>query len=135
MEKALLDLSGVGPAIAGLLAEAGFSSVLSIAQAEPGALTVIRGIGPARAASLRNEAQRLVGQDEPQASATHQELEEQARRLRKDAKQLRKRARRLTKKAKATKSKKKRKQRQRKASKLEAAARKARRKAKKLLGE
>ena len=139
MNNSLLDIRGVGPATARLLAESGFTSVASIADAEPSALAMVRGVGPVRAVSLRTEAQRLlVGGESVSAavaSGAASKRERRAKRLRKQAKQLRKQARQSTKKAKSTKSKKKRKRRLREAAKLEAAAKKARRQAKKLLAK
>ena len=139
MNNSLLDIRGVGPANARLLAEAGFTSVASIAEAEPWALAMVRGIGPVSAVSLRTEAQRLLLGGESAsaavASGAASKREKRAKRLRKQAKQLRKQARQSTKKAKSTKSKKKRKRRQSEAAKLEAAAKKALRQAKKLLAK
>ena len=139
MNNSLLDIRGVGPATARLLAEAGFTSVASIADAEPGALAMVRGIGPVRAVSLRTEAQRLLVGGESVSSAVASgkasKRERRAKRLRKQAKQLRKQARQSTKKAGSTKSKKKRKRRLREAAKLEAAAKKTRQQAKKLLAK
>ncbi len=133
----LIDVAGVGPATARRLSEAGFTSVVSIADAEWGALAVVGGIGPVRAESLQTAAQRLLAGGEPVSRAVTGDdpsiREERAKGLRKHAKQLRTRARKLSKKAGLTKSKKKRKRRLREAAKLEAAAKKARRKAKKLL--
>jgi NAD-dependent DNA ligase len=142
MDDSLLDVTGVGPATAQLLAEAGFTSVASIANAEPEALAMVRGIGAVRAASLRTAAQQLLAGSEPVSTAVasggptkREERAKRAERLRKQAKQLRKQARQLTKKAESTKSKKKRKRRLREAAKLEAAAKKARQKSKKLLAK
>ncbi len=135
----LIDVTGVGPATARLLAEAGFTSVASIANAEPGGLAMVRGIGPVRAVSLRTAAQRLLAGGEPVSTAVASDgpskWEKRAKRLRKQARQLRKQARQLTKRAESMKSKKKRERRLREAAKLEAAAKKARQKAKKLLGK
>ena len=139
MNNSLLDIRGVGPATARLLAEAGFTSVASIADAEPRVLAMVRGIGSVRAVSLRTEAQRLLAGGESVsaavASGEASKRERRAKRLRKQAKQLRKQARQSTKKAESTKSKKKRKRRLREAAKLEAAAKKARQQAKKLLAK
>ncbi len=145
MNDSLLDVTGVGPATARLLAEAGFTSVASIANAEPKALAMVRGIAPVRAASLRTAAQRLLAGSElvstavasggPTKRKERAKRAKRAQRLRKQAKQVRKQARQLTKKAKSTKSKKKRKRRLREAAKLEAAAKKARQKSKKLLAK
>lgn len=139
VRKSLLDVTGVGPATARLLDEAGFSSVASIANAEPGALAMVQGIGPVRAVSLRIEAQRLLAgsgfASTAVASAELSERNRRARKLRKQAKQLRTQAKVLAKKAESSKSKKKRKRRLREAAKLEAAAKKARRDAKKLLAD
>jgi Holliday junction resolvasome RuvABC DNA-binding subunit len=139
MKKSLLDVTGVGPATARLLDEAGFSSVASIANAEPGALAMVRGIGPVRAVSLQIEAQQLLAGSElvsaAVASAEPSKRQRRAKRLRKQAKQLRKQAKMLAKKAESSKSKKKRKRRLREAAELEAAAKKARRDAKKLLAD
>jgi len=136
MNNSLLDVAGVGPATALLLAEAGFTSVESIANAEPGAQAKVRGIGPVRAASLQSAAQRLPSGSEPVptevASDGPAKREKRAKKLREQAKQLRKQAKQLTKKAESSKSKKKRKRRLREAAQLEAAAKKARRKARKL---
>lgn len=137
MEHSLLDLAGVGPTIARVLSEAGFTDVTSIADAEPEELEAVRGIGAARAVSLRIQATGLVRTREADARPVErgENREQQANRLRKKAKRLRREAKRFAKKAGSTKSKKKRKRRLRKAADLEKAARKARRQAKKLLAE
>lgn len=145
MNDSVLDVTGVGPATARLLAEADFTSVESLANAEPKALAMVQGIGPVRAASLRTAAQRLLAGSEPVSTAVasggptkrkeRAKRAKKAQRLRKQAKQLRKQARQLTKKAESTKSKKKRKRRLREAAKLEAAAKRARQKSKKLLAK
>jgi predicted flap endonuclease-1-like 5' DNA nuclease len=139
VRESLLDVTGVGPATARLLDEAGFSSVASIANAEPRALAMVQGIGPVRAVSLRIEAQQLLAGSElvstAVASAEPSKRKRRAKKLRKQAKQLRTQAKVLAKKAESSKSKKKRKRRLREAAKLEAAAKKARRDAKKLLAD
>jgi Holliday junction resolvasome RuvABC DNA-binding subunit len=135
MNESLLQLAGVGPAIARLLEEAGFADVEAIAAAEPSELVAVRGVGSVRAASLRVQAADLVAAGTAAAPfiGPDEDRENQARKLRRKAKRLRGEARRLTKRAESTKSKKKRKRRLRKVADLEKAARKARRKAKKLL--
>jgi Holliday junction resolvasome RuvABC DNA-binding subunit len=139
MTDKLLEVTGVGPATARLLTEAGFADIESITDAEPKALAAIRGIGPVRAANIQTGAQRLLASVKPEyGGATSNEpskAEQRAKKLRKRAKQLRRQASRLTKKADSTKSKKKRKQRLHEAAELEVAADKARRKAKKLLAK
>jgi CHAD domain-containing protein len=90
MNNSLLDVTGVGPATARLLAEAGFTTGASIANAEPRALMMVRGIGPARAASLRTAAQRVLAGDEPVSTAVASDgpstWEDRAKKLRKEAK-------------------------------------------------
>jgi Holliday junction resolvasome RuvABC DNA-binding subunit len=133
----LLDITGVGPVTAGLLTDAGFTTVASVAGADTEALAGIRGIGPVGAESMKAEASRLVAAAEtgptadPGTGASNRE--QQAKKLRKHAKKLRKRAGQQARKAKSTTSKKKRKHLANKAAKLEKAAAKARREAKKLL--
>lgn len=135
MKESLLQLAGVGPAIARLLEEAGFADVEAIAAAEPSKLEAVRGVGSVRAASLQVQATDLVaaGTAAVPFIGPDEDRENQARKLRKKVKRLRGEARRLAEKAESTKSKKKRKRRLRKVADLEKAARKARRKAKKLL--
>ena len=136
MENPLLDITGVGPATARLLTEAGISSVASVANADPATLAAIRGIGPISAESIKTEALRLFATSEPGPAdvvAGPSLREQQAKELRKRAKKLRKQAGRQTKKAKKATSKKKRKRLANEAARLEKAAGKARRKAKKLL--
>ena len=65
MEISLLDVKGVGPSTAQLLVEAGFTSVASLASARSKALEAVRGVGPARASSLRTEARQLLAGSEP----------------------------------------------------------------------
>jgi NAD-dependent DNA ligase len=124
----LLDITGVGPATARLLTEAGFATVGSVAVADPEELAAIRGIGPVSAESIKTGAQRLAATGEPEPDQSRR-----AEKLRKRAKKLQKQARQLTKRAKKVTSKKKRKRLAGEAARLEKAARKARRKAKKLL--
>ena len=133
----LLDITGVGPVTARLLAEAGMATVTSVADADASALASIRGIGPVSAESMKAEAIRLVGMTEPgpagDLGTPTSDRERRGKDLRKRAKKLHKQAKQKTKKAKSAKSKKKRKRIAGKAAKLERAARKARRKSKKLL--
>ena len=69
MDNALLDVKGVGPSTAQLLVEAGFTNVASLASARSKALEAVRGVGPARAISLRAEAQQLLAGNEPAPAA------------------------------------------------------------------
>ena len=69
MDSSILELKGVGPATAELLAEAGFVSAASVASARPGALAAVWGIGPVRAASLQTEAGRLLARSRPASPA------------------------------------------------------------------
>jgi outer membrane biosynthesis protein TonB len=69
MDIALLDVKGVGPSTAQLLVEAGFTNVASLASARSKALEAVRGVGPARAISLRAEAQQLLAGSEPAPAA------------------------------------------------------------------
>lgn len=141
MNPSLVDIKGIGEATAQMLVDAGFPSVEDVANAEPGALTVVPGIGQVRASKLKADAARLVEeqvpaepQDEPSPAAKlSKKARKKARDLKKTAKDLQQQAKDLAKKAKSTKSKKKRKRRLVKVADLEAAAKKARKKAKKLL--
>jgi NAD-dependent DNA ligase len=105
-----IDVKGVGSATARLLAEAGFTSIASIANAELQALEMVHGVGSARAASLRTEAQRLLAGDEQVSAAVDgsvtSRLERSAKKPTKKAKST-KPKKKSTKKAKSTKPKKK----------------------------
>ena len=69
MDISLLDVKGVGPSTAQLLVEAGFTNVASLASAGSKALEAVRGVGPARAISLRADAQQLLAGSEPAPAA------------------------------------------------------------------
>ena len=113
------------------------ATVASVAGADPVTMAAIRRIGPAKAESIKMEAQRLVATTEPgpnsEPGTPATDREQRAKELQKQAKQLRKQARRQSKKAKSAKSKKQRKRLSNEAAKLKKAAGKARRKAQKLL--
>ena len=53
MTAPLADLPGIGPATSQLFVEAGFTTIESIANADPASLAQARGIGPHRAVALR----------------------------------------------------------------------------------
>lgn len=137
MAASLLDIKGIGPTLARLLAEAGFSDLASVAAAETKELTVVNGIGERTARAIHAEAVRLLAGDGPgpsgSAPQTGPNRKKKAKKLRKQAKQLRAQAKQLTKKAEKTKSKKKRKRRLRAAAQLQATAERKRRQAEKLL--
>lgn len=136
MAASLIDIKGVGPTLARLLTEAGFTDFAAVASADVEALVTINGIGPRSAASIRADAQRLTAGSAaaPGTSAPAADSEKKkAKKLRRQARQLRAQAKQLTKKAGSTKSKKKRKRHLREAAQLEDAAKRKRRKAKKLL--
>jgi DNA repair protein RadA len=52
----LTDLPGIGPATAQLFVEAGFTTIESIANADPASLEQVKGIGPHRAVALQTVA-------------------------------------------------------------------------------
>ena len=67
----IVEITGIGPALATACAEAGFSSVDEIASAAPADLAVVPGIGETRAVSLITAAQSMLnGAGEPKAEDT-----------------------------------------------------------------
>ena len=56
MTTPLTDLPGIGPATSQLFVEAGFTTIESIANADPANLAQVKGIGPHRAVALRTVA-------------------------------------------------------------------------------
>ena len=56
MTTPLTDLPGIGPATSQLFVEAGFTTIESIANADPASLEQVKGIGPHRAVALRTVA-------------------------------------------------------------------------------
>jgi hypothetical protein len=137
MAASLVDIRGVGPALARLLTEAGLADVSSVATAERRKLIEINGIGERTAGAIQAEAIRLTAEMDPvptgEPGGGISSRKKKAKKLRKQAKQLRAQAKLLTKKAEKSKSKKKRKRRRRQVAQLEAAAKRKRRKANKLL--
>jgi len=140
----LLDITGVGPVTARVLAEAGIATVTSVADADVLTLVSIRGIGPVGAESMKAGAVRLVGMTERGAAGDSRtppsdrerrgkKLHKQAKKLHKEAKKLHKEAKQQTKKAKSARSKKKHTRLVGEAVRLEKAAKKTRRRAKKLI--
>lgn len=128
MSSSLVDVNGIGPETEAGLVAVGVSDVAALAVADIDTLVKVHGIGPTRAEQLRREAIRLTGSLDESPDAP----EDDAKRLRKEAKELSREAKRLTKRAKTAKSKKKRKRRLRKAAELRAKAVKKKRKAKKI---
>jgi hypothetical protein len=158
MSDTLEQLSGVGPATAAVLREAGYADVASIADAELKDLVAVQGFGQVRAEAVRSEARQLtapvaaaeVEESQPTEKAkkpksaqttkkgkkakasTKDGVTKQIAKLEQRAKDLSKQAKQMLVKAEGSKSKKKRKRRLLEAADLKAAAKKARRKADKL---
>lgn len=121
----LQSLTGIGPATAKTLVDAGFGDRDSIASATVEQLVTVRGFAEARAAALIAEAQSSVGSEQavdlesPEqatAEAPEQDAEQHPKSRRKARKKLRarhadlkKRAKKARGKSKAASSKKKRK--------------------------
>ena len=129
MSDTLEHLSGIGPATAAALREAGYDDVASIAAAKLEDLVAVKGFGETRAAAVRSEAQQQIAPDAPpeaeepkpakkakkskkgkKAKASKQDaVKKQIAKLEQHAKDLSKQAKQMLTKAEGTKSKKKRK--------------------------
>jgi len=83
----IVEITGIGPALAAACAEAGFSRVDEIAGAAPAELATVPGIGEMRAVILINAAKSLLnGAGEPEAEDTKRMKAEKSKKSKKKAK-------------------------------------------------
>ena len=83
----IIEITGIGPALAAACAEAGFSRVDEIAGAAPAELATVPGIGEMRAVILINAAQSLLnGAGEPKAEDTKRMKAKKSKKSKKKAK-------------------------------------------------
>ncbi|NNJ76284.1 MAG: hypothetical protein HKP56_14140 [Anderseniella sp.] len=83
----IVEITGIGPALAAACAEAGFSRVDEIAGAAPAELATVPGIGEMRAVILINAAQSLLnGAGEPKAEDTKRMKAEKSKKSKKSKK-------------------------------------------------
>ena len=87
----LSEISGVGPATARLLADSGFASVESVAQAAPGELARVPGFGETRAAAVIAAAVSLQSRGKaPGSVAKPEKTKKKADKHKKDKKKEKK---------------------------------------------
>jgi NAD-dependent DNA ligase len=83
----IVEITGIGPALAAACAQAGFSRVDEIAGAEPTELATVPGIGETRAVILINAAKSLLnGAGAPKAEDTKRMKAEKSKKSKKKAK-------------------------------------------------
>ena len=83
----IIEITGIGPALAAACAEAGFSRVDEIAGAVPADLATVPGIGEMRAVILINAAQSLLnGAGKPTAEDTKRMKAKKSKKSKKKAK-------------------------------------------------